>query len=1241
MSTSKTSNSSRFSLRTHSVTDCHQLHHWGESIIGVKIHARRRAYIVRNEDVIKKFNATEFEVNVPGITFVFGKNDAPTGAAAATSDDGVKGKGSSEEAHVPVSEALEEVEAGDKAGGQNKRKEKGTPQKPGQQQFQQFKSPTKAAAACSPGNGVGHGHRHHFCRSPRCASNNPDYATPVQVPPRKYLISKRHLVPGAICTRDPSSLPICQIPLPPPLSGGKPPPRPSPSSVCKHPTTNTFRQLSFKDASPDTSKSFVPHQAPSFTSPDTDCEGTPAETVCCVTGEGSAPSEPALLRNDEVDTQEQNNIVSALETRLQDYNDIDLPLLDLSSLRLQEQRSLDGIDPEKDESFGVDCKHGGPSDDEAEDELLQSADGIDHKAAVNHALNSGEGNPCDDVQAAEQLQSPEEYPQAAGNDGLNSGEGDSCYDAQEAEQLQSPDGIDSEVTGNDGLKSRDEDSSDQVHEAELLQIPDGIFSEAAGSDGLNSVDGISCDEVQEAEQLEAPDGIDSEAAVKHESNSGEGVPCAEVQEVEQLTRDYQCFSPETDFESSKDAGCKNSCDAVEVVRCETFPAASSNASASAASPVSRSSSEEERVPVACSLLADGQGSDEVLSSPAEVLHSADELPPDVDDVAKALEQRLVLDEMENTNPPSGRPSCDDGIVDIYDLDAAASTSSSEKEAAAIKEDYILRYCPAKESIPAESDECSEAEVTVVPKSRDGSDEKDSNVLQEEEKSEIVEKTSVTELFSHEPESSNCKSAEEPMVQRAPPRFGSSKGRLLWRSDCRNSRELVTLKPTNYDRHQGDLKLDNRELVTLKPTNYDRHQGDWKLDNRELVTLKPTNCDRYQGDWKLDSLLEGATNQLQPSGEGRVRRLVKAFESLMNISEPEPEKRLSRVWCLNRRGKAKVDGDGDVCENRDQRVDFYEMSEDRLELRASLRLSIGGISRQEICCVEDEEEISSMQKVQDWDDLQACNSSDNGEDKDGGDQQVVKGSSSTDRAEAMANNHPYEQFRSNEKERKRVQMYNEVKQQLGYKTEDNVKIRIQRYNRPKSSKSSSVKSETESNLGSAEKRARAIRNTQLEPFRLLTEERGALKEYQFARKLEQLFAEEERLRNPIAQGLPWTTDEPEIVPKPPVKQPTRHIDFNHFSDSRAAMRAEFDNYMAQREMSIKMRKEEEEIQRQLADQEEIKRLRREMVPRAQLMPLFDQPFMPERSSKRLTIPKEPKFKTRQHKRAKCMVSQQGA
>lgn len=51
------------------------------------------------------------------------------------------------------------------------------------------KSPAKAALLKETGTSP---HKH-FCRSPRCAANNPDYAVPA---PRQYLKSKRHLLAG-------------------------------------------------------------------------------------------------------------------------------------------------------------------------------------------------------------------------------------------------------------------------------------------------------------------------------------------------------------------------------------------------------------------------------------------------------------------------------------------------------------------------------------------------------------------------------------------------------------------------------------------------------------------------------------------------------------------------------------------------------------------------------------------------------------------------------------------------------------------------------------------------------------------------------------------------------------------------------------------------------------------------------------------------------------------------------------
>ena len=42
-----------------------------------------------------------------------------------------------------------------------------------------------------------------------------------------------------------------------------------------------------------------------------------------------------------------------------------------------------------------------------------------------------------------------------------------------------------------------------------------------------------------------------------------------------------------------------------------------------------------------------------------------------------------------------------------------------------------------------------------------------------------------------------------------------------------------------------------------------------------------------------------------------------------------------------------------------------------------------------------------------------------------------------------------------------------------------------------------------------------------------QQRGKVKEEEFAKKLQEITMVEEKMRIPIAQGLPWTTDEPEV------------------------------------------------------------------------------------------------------------------
>ncbi|KAG6396105.1 hypothetical protein SASPL_142244 [Salvia splendens] len=162
-------------------------------------------------------------------------------------------------------------------------------------------------------------------------------------------------------------------------------------------------------------------------------------------------------------------------------------------------------------------------------------------------------------------------------------------------------------------------------------------------------------------------------------------------------------------------------------------------------------------------------------------------------------------------------------------------------------------------------------------------------------------------------------------------------------------------------------------------------------------------------------------------------------------------------------------------------------------------------------------------------------------------------------------------------------------------------------------------------------------TSLKPFMLRTEERGKCKEEVFMKKLQQMIEEEEKMKVPIAQGLPWTTDEPEYLVKPPVKEVTRPVDLVLHSDVRAVDRSEFDHQIAMKMNMVEQYRLERERQQKEAEEEEIRRLRKELIPKAQPMPYFDRPFVPRRSEKNPTIPKEPKFNLPQQKKTKCNLS----
>ncbi|XP_027079364.1 protein TPX2-like [Coffea eugenioides] len=92
-----------------------------------------------------------------------------------------------------------------------------------------------------------------------------------------------------------------------------------------------------------------------------------------------------------------------------------------------------------------------------------------------------------------------------------------------------------------------------------------------------------------------------------------------------------------------------------------------------------------------------------------------------------------------------------------------------------------------------------------------------------------------------------------------------------------------------------------------------------------------------------------------------------------------------------------------------------------------------------------------------------------------------------------------------------------------------------------------------------------------------------------------------------------------------KENTTPQDFKLHTKERAVKRALF-NYSVATKIYIEERQKRQlEKLQKMIEEEEVKLLRKEMIPRAQLMPYFDRPFFPQRSTRPLTIPKEPRLK----------------
>ncbi|MCO5608455.1 hypothetical protein L7F22_062665 [Adiantum nelumboides] len=210
-----------------------------------------------------------------------------------------------------------------------------------------------------------------------------------------------------------------------------------------------------------------------------------------------------------------------------------------------------------------------------------------------------------------------------------------------------------------------------------------------------------------------------------------------------------------------------------------------------------------------------------------------------------------------------------------------------------------------------------------------------------------------------------------------------------------------------------------------------------------------------------------------------------------------------------------------------------------------------------------------------------------------------------------------------------------------------------------------------------------KSTKREPFHLLTEDRGQKKANRMLTELKDNQLREQEQRIPKANPLPFTTDYPEVPPKPDPKQCTiphpfylesvaRHqaemlkmADENRRNDEqemehrkflaqpilcngpvfvpersrkpltevqefafqvdfRALERADFDRKVFEKQNSYKRFREEYEASKKADEERLIKSMRRTMVPQALPLPIFEKPFIPKRCPKELTRPRSPKL-----------------
>ncbi|KAG9152538.1 hypothetical protein Leryth_021040 [Lithospermum erythrorhizon] len=82
--------------------------------------------------------------------------------------------------------------------------------------------------------------------------------------------------------------------------------------------------------------------------------------------------------------------------------------------------------------------------------------------------------------------------------------------------------------------------------------------------------------------------------------------------------------------------------------------------------------------------------------------------------------------------------------------------------------------------------------------------------------------------------------------------------------------------------------------------------------------------------------------------------------------------------------------------------------------------------------------------------------------------------------------------------------------------------------------------------------------------------------------------------------------------PQTKESTKPQEMKLHTQQRAVQRALFNYSVATKLFIMDQQKKQVEKLQKMIEKEEVRMLRKQMIPRAQLMPIFDKPFCPQRS-----------------------------